>query len=139
MDITEAYIFLFTDSFVSGLVLPAKQSLVFPAMRIFGGYNLYYAGIIATFGITLAAFPNWFFGRMLLSLKRNMKEKEPGPRLEKIISYLHQYGYWLGLFGFIPVLGPILTVFSGLVRTSILKITMLIFTVNIIYYTLLVY
>jgi|GEM_PF-4547493 len=72
MSLVEAYLFLLTDSFISGLVLPAKNDLVFTAMRIFGGYNLQLAAFLSTIGVTFAACINWGLGRMLRSLKKRL-------------------------------------------------------------------
>ena len=133
---TETYLFLLADSFITGLVLPAKDALVFPAMQIFGTYNLYFAGLISVIGITLAAPLNWLLGRALNSLKKRVAEAQSNTTFEKVLSRLKMHGYWVGLLGFVPIIGPILTVFAGLVQTSLPRIIGLVFITNIIYYAI---
>jgi len=135
----EAYLFLLADSFVAGLVLPAKQAIVFPAMTIFGGYNLYLAGLISTIGITAAASLNWVFGKMLRSLKKNGSAQKQSEVFRKILERLKKYGYLAALLGFIPILGSFITVFTGIVATSFVRVISIVFLVNLIAHSLTIY
>ena len=130
----ETYLFLLTDSFITGLVLPAKQALVFPAMQIFGGYNLYLAGFLSTIGITAAASLNWGLGKILRSLKKFDPSPTTNEKIEKILAYLKIHGYLAASLGFVPVLGPIIIVFTGVIATSFTRVMALVFIVNIIAY-----
>lgn len=138
MNLTEAYLFLLTDSFISGLILPAKHSLVLPAMRIFGGYNYYLSGLLYSIGITAGAILNWVLGKLLRSVNKNLSVQQsldsPNNMVEKIIPILKKYGYWGGIAGFIPVLGPFITVLAGLAQTSFKKTIILVFIVNLLIY-----
>lgn len=134
MNQMETYLFLLTDSFMTGLVLPAKHSLVFSSMRIFGGYNLYIASFISTIGITLAACVNWLLGRALCSLKKDHHITKENPQISRILGFLKIHGYWAGLLGFIPILGPLLTVFAGVIQTSFRRIIILVFVVNLLWH-----
>lgn len=138
MTLTEAYLFLLTDSFISGLILPAKQALVLPAMRIFGGYNHYLSGLLYSIGITAAASLNWVLGKLLRSVKKNFpgqsSEESRNKILERILAKLEKYGYWGGLAGFIPVLGPLIAMTTGLIKTSFRKTIALVFIVNLLIY-----
>lgn len=135
MSITETFLFLFTDSFVAGLVLPGKHALVLPAMQILGGYNLYLAAIIYSFGIAAASPINWFFGKILRSLKKDDKVPSGEGKYTDIWGKLKQHGHWVALLGFVPILGPIVTVFSGLYLADIKKIIGIVFIVNFVYTT----
>ena len=121
MSLLEAYLFLFTDSLVSGLVLPAKPAIVFPVMKIFGGYNLYFAGLLSVIGVTVAAFLNWLLGRALRSLKKRSHEEIQSNKTNKIFSFLEKYGYYASIFAFIPVIGPLIIVFTGIISAKLTR------------------
>jgi hypothetical protein len=134
MSLVEVYLFLLADSFISGLVLPAKNDLVFTTMRIFGNYNMPFAAFISTIGLTLAAFINWGLGRMLRSLKKTSAEKTPlHPLAEKSFTIVRKYGYFAAIFGFVPFLGPVITVLLGGLRVNLPKIILIIFMVNLLW------
>lgn len=130
----ETYLFLLTDSFMSGLVLPVKHSLVFSTMRLFGGYNLYLASVISTIGITLAACVNWLLGRALRSLKKDTHIQKESPQIAKILDLLKIHGYWVALLGFVPILGPFITIFAGVVQTSFVRVITLVFITNLLWH-----
>ena len=134
MSALEIYLFLLADSFVTGLVLPAKQALVFPTMQIFGSYNLYLAGFISTIGITAAACLNLGFGRILRTIKKNDPSSQQNKKLEGIFALLKKHGYLAASLGFVPVLGPIITVFTGVLGTNYIRVITIIFAVNFISY-----
>lgn len=132
---TEIYLFLLTDSFIAGLVLPAKYALVFPTMQALGGYNLYLASLIYTIGITAASGVNWYFGKLLRSLKKGNPSDTTSEPIRNILDLLKKHGHWIALLGFVPILGGIVTVFSGLYLANWKKVMAIVFTVNIIYAT----
>ncbi len=134
MSITEIYLFLLADSFITGLILPAKQDLVFTAMRIFGGYNIYLASFISATGISLAACANWLLGKALRTLRKYNNNNNTSLRKEKIINFLATHGHWAGLLAFIPIAGPILTVFAGIIQTNFIKLIALTFLANLLWH-----
>ena len=133
MSPTETYLFLLADSFMSGLVLPIRYELVFTAMKIFGGYNLYFAGLISTIGITIASTLNWLLGRALRTFKKDVAGSAKNAKLEEILTMLKTHGHWAGLLGFIPILGPIVIVFTGIVQSKFLRVILLVFIVNLLW------
>ena len=140
MSIVEAYLFLLADSFMGGLALSVKNDLVFTAMRIFGGYNLYIVALISTFGVTMAGVINWGLGRIMRSLKKSpAEEKTFNPLEEKTLNYISKYGYLAALFGFIPVLGSLVTVALGTLPGSFRKVVALVFLANLLWRVFLIY
>lgn len=133
MDANEAYVFLLADSAMSSLLLPIKANLVFPLMKLFGGYNTQLMIILAAVGTTIGAIANWGLGRFIgIASKYNPK----GERTIKFNNFLQKYGRWLLLFAWVPVLNGIIATGLGVVKIKLNQLVLLVLLVNIIYYTI---
>jgi membrane protein YqaA with SNARE-associated domain len=132
MEFTEAYSFLVADSFMSALLL--KTNLVFPAMKIFGGYSPFLMVLMATLGTLIGLLADWFVGRFMMIASKYKPEE---PRALKFIDFCKNRGKWLWLLAWIPVLGPVLAAVLGAVGAPLKTLLPLIFVVNITYYSVL--
>jgi membrane protein YqaA with SNARE-associated domain len=137
MEPTEAYNFLFADSIMSTLILPMSGRLVFPAMQIFGGYNLYLMVAIATAGTVLGAAANWFVGKLIVIACKYNPDEQTG-RAQKFVNFCRKNGLWLLILSWIPVFGTLLTAALGAVGVRFKRVLAIIFIVNLVYYSSLV-
>jgi membrane protein YqaA with SNARE-associated domain len=136
MDMYETYSFLLADSFMSSLILPIQGKVAFPAMLLFGGYNLYLMVFAALIGTTLAAIFNWILGRIIVTA---VKYKPNGAKAEKALNFFRSYGIWILLLSWIPVIAPILTALTGAAAISFKRVIPVIFIVNLLYYSALAF
>lgn len=131
MSLTEAYAFLFADSFMTALVLPIQMHLVFPVMIIFGDYNLYLILAITTLGTFIASLANWYMGYFILLAS---KYEPKGDRAVGFTGFCRRNAAWLLLFSWIPVFGSIITVITGVVKVRLKLVAMIVPAVNFVYY-----
>lgn len=116
MSLTEAYYFLLFDSVLAELILPLQTQLVYPAMVIFGGYNIPVIFMIAIFGSMVGAVGNWYIGRLANTAMN--KYAAPKPEKEQLLGKISHFIYkWRILFalgcGFFPVIGGLLSLIFG--------------------------
>lgn len=137
MDNTEAFSFVFFDSFMTALVLPIQMDVAFPAMVIFGGYPVHIAIACAFLGASCAVFLNMWIGRIIRLASRHDTDKGPDSKLTKVVLFI-QKTYWLGLLllAWIPTFGGLFTVMAGFSRVSVVKVLLFAAIANLGYYTI---
>lgn len=127
MDLQEAYSFLFVDSILSALIVPIQEPLVYDAMKIFGGYNLYLAFFIALAGSLIGSLGNWVLGRMILSCERKAIIQERSARLIAIGRLAKKpYGRLFLLLTPFPVFGPFFPIFAAFFEIPLLLTILLV-------------
>lgn len=119
MTLTEAYSFLFADSFMGALVVPPYKEMVFGTMISFGGYDIGLTVLLAALGSTLAMLVNYGFGRLILLCEKQEIIPIHSRHMEDAADSFRRYGIWLLPFVFIPVFGTAFTVAAGLSRTKL--------------------
>jgi membrane protein YqaA with SNARE-associated domain len=135
MEPSEVYNFLLADGIMSFLILPMKGQLVFPAMEIFGGYNIYIMVIITAIGTTIGAAANWFLGKFIV-IASKFKPEAQSNRAQKFINFCRKRGLLLLALSWIPVFGSVVTVALGAVGTRFKLVLPIVFVVHIIYYSI---
>ncbi len=117
---TEAYSFLFSDSFMAALVVPERSELVFGTMQSFGGYNMMLAIILAALGSTLGFLVNYGLGRLVLLCEKHEVLPKRSHHLDDAATSFRRYGIWMLPFACIPVFGTAATIAAGLSRVQLM-------------------
>ena len=114
MDLTEAYLYLFTDSIMSSLVVIPNNALVYDLLRYFGGYNSLYMMALAILGGIIGSMLNFGLGYLFRSFKVSTPHQRNSASLLQIEKYFISYGKYLLIFSYLPFFGGLLTTFAGL-------------------------
>lgn len=119
------YFGLFVASFISATILPFCSEAILSGM-ILGGFDPVLTVVVATLGNWLGSMSTYALGYIgnierIEKWLRISKEKT-----DKYRSVTEKYGAWFGLLVWIPVIGDVLAVCMGLVRTPVVKSTILI-------------
>jgi membrane protein YqaA with SNARE-associated domain len=111
----DAYLGLFSISFLAATLLPAYSEVVFAGL-LAAGYAPWTLWAWATAGNTLGAAVNWVLGRWLLRFqdRRWFPFKAAGLRTAQ--GWFHRWGKWSLLLAWAPVGGDALTFIAGLMR-----------------------
>lgn len=119
MSLFEAYLFLFTDSLLTTLILVPNTLMVFPAMLIFGEYNFPLMVIITILGNIAGITLNYGLGRLLNKVK---KEKfGESAKYSRLRDFAQKKLFFLSFFSFIPLFGVLITTFLGLMKVNYLR------------------
>jgi membrane protein YqaA with SNARE-associated domain len=137
MDIIESYSFLFTDSWLSSLIIPPHREYVFDVMNIFGGYNTLYMIIVATLGGIAGVTCDWFLGRMFRTIQITDSLISNSKNYNIIEKFLQQFWPLPLILSFLPF-GCIIPVSYGVYRISLYKMLPILFFLRIVmlYYRL---
>lgn len=139
MDKIEAFLFLFSDSFFSALILPPRQEMVVKLMTIFPNYNIYLVFFLALAGSVLGSLVNWWVGKYFLFLRKTEFLQNKSQEILKAEKQWNNYIVWLLLFPWLEVMANPLSVLSGFLRVSFGKFLLLILIGKCFYYYLLVF
>lgn len=134
MELTEAFIYLFSDSFLAMLVVPFKNFFVFNVMNLFGGYSKLIMVICVAFGALTGAAVNYSIG---IAIKKFSKMN---PRSEKWLqfeAFCHKYDYIIASLCFIPIFAPIFTTALGFVKIRFKVFAIAVLLVNLIFFSIL--
>jgi membrane protein YqaA with SNARE-associated domain len=122
MDATEAYSFLLFDSFLAELIFPLQTQLVFPAMIIFGGYNLFLVWAVTLVGTIAGGLGNWYIGRLIDTARNWYGLADPNPegKIGRIQRFCQKWEKWLaGLCALVPIVGSIGAIALGFFGVSV--------------------
>ena len=123
MSIFEQYFLLFTDTFISNLVINSSfQELVLNAMLIFATYNIDLLFTISCLAFGCANLVNYFFGVVLcniLKIESKIFTKNINTCNAFILKYPKVCYFGLSILAVIPFVGKFGMLFSGLVRMKL--------------------
>lgn len=116
---------LFVVSFLAATLLPLGSEWLLVAMLINGSSPLASVAV-ATCGNSLGAGTNYLIGRGGGDwLNRKLLHIKP-QRMEQARSWFNRYGSWALLLSWLPVIGDPLCLVSGMLRTPLLRFTLLV-------------
>lgn len=120
------YMGLFVASFLSATIVPFSSEAVLFGM-IAAGFEPVMVTTIATLGNWLGSMSTYFLGYLgnIERIERWLKISKE--KTDMYRSKTERYGAWFGLLVWVPVIGDVLAVCMGLVRTPIIASTVLIF------------
>jgi membrane protein YqaA with SNARE-associated domain len=118
---------LFLISFCASTLLPLGSEW-FLVMLLLQGTNPVTAVIIATIGNSLGAGTNYligYYGGDWLAKKLLRMDKRQQLRAE---TWFNHYGSWSLLLAWLPIIGDPLCLVSGMLRTSVIRFSLLVTT-----------
>lgn len=108
------YLTLFFTSFISATLFPlgSEALLIYDILE---GYNIFLLLFFATFGNTLGACVNYYFG---LKGEKFLEDKNylSSKKIEKYKIFFDKYGFWTLLFSWMPIIGDPLTFIAGVLK-----------------------
>lgn len=110
---------MFIAAFLSGSILPFSSELVMTGLLMIKA-DPWQLLIWGTAGNTLGTLVNYGIGHFGKEEWIMRYAKVPPKKLEKGIRRVRRYGAWAGLLSWLPVVGEILTVAMGYMRTNFL-------------------
>ena len=127
------YAGLFLSAFISATLFPMASEAILSAMLV-GGFDAVACVAIATVGNWLGSLTTYAIGRIgnLATIERWLHVKPEDTH--KYEHYARKYGYWVGLLIWVPVVGDILAVCMGLVRTPVVLSATMIFIGKLLRY-----
>lgn len=117
----EFYFDVWWEAFWLAGVMPMKSELVIYLMKGFGGYNLYLAAGIATFGILCGAALNWWAGSALSLLRQKRWVKLKPETYDLWSQRLSHIGILLVLFAWTPV-GQVILLTMGFFKVPFSRV-----------------
>lgn len=129
---------LLIASFLSASILPFSSEAVMVGL-LAAGLDPVLLIVYGTIGNTGGSLFNYGLGRLgrLDWIERFLHvERE---KLDKTQRWMQGRGAWMGFFAFVPVVGDVLTIAMGLMKTNFLLTTLSIFVGKLLRYVLLVY
>lgn len=136
MTLFEAFLYLFFDSFIHHLLIPDHNEAVFIAMRIFGGYNMTLASIVASFAGLIAILANFYLGKFINICSKFNPENDKDSLLSTIVYFIRKHGYTSLLLVWIPFIGPICVIALGFSNVKIKYVGVIGFISFLTYYFL---
>lgn len=117
---------MFVSAFVAGSFFPFSSEAVMTGLEL-TGLSVWKLMLFATLGNTLGGMFNYAVGHIGNEewIYRILKVR--ADRLERCKNFVHNYGAWMGLLSWLPILGSIITIAMGLLRVNVWFSTLTIF------------
>lgn len=107
---------MFVAAFLAGSILPFSSELVLVGL-LGAGADPIALLVCATAGNVLGGWLNYYIGRLGRQEWISRFTGITPERLERGLKPVRRYGAWMGLLSFVPVVGDLLTVAMGYLRT----------------------
>lgn len=107
---------MFIAGFLSGSILPFSSEVVLVAL-LAGGSNVWGLLVWGTVGNSLGSYVNYLIGTLGKEAWITKYTGVSPDKLQRGMRYVHQYGAWAGLLSWVPVIGELITVAMGYLRT----------------------
>jgi membrane protein YqaA with SNARE-associated domain len=118
---------LFGGCFLAATVIPFASEAIFLAALKLSGQPAALLVLVAGLGNTAGGLTGYFLGKLA---RWEWLEKYFRLRREKVMAYektTKQYGAWLALLCWVPLVGDLLCVVLGFFRAKLLPVTILMF------------
>lgn len=109
---------MFVAAFLAGSILPFSSEIVFLSL-LGAGSSPVLLLVCATAGNVLGALLDYWIGTLGREEWISRYAKVPPDKLERGKRYVRRYGAWAGLLSFVPVVGDLIVVAMGYLRTSV--------------------
>lgn len=120
------YAGLFLTAFLAATLLPAQSELVFAAMLSAGRYDPAALLLTATAGNTLGSIVNWALGRFVEHFRERKWFPFKPEQVHRAERWYARWGKWSLLLSWAPLIGDLLTLGAGLMRTPLATFTLLV-------------
>jgi len=126
MNILANYVILFIFSFLAATILPIGSE-GYITYLIYNKFNLFLVVIVASVGNFLGATTSYYIGlKGRKHIKKYLKIKED--EIEKAEKHFSKYGSYILLFTWLPFIGDVITVASGVLRINFMVFSIFVFT-----------
>lgn len=136
MDQSEAYLLLFTDSFLGNLVIDLNNELIVYSMKIFSGYNNLLIIIIATIASACAASINYLLGRILSRVIALSNNKHIQTNYRILSHLFSKYNLVIICFIIVPFWGRFIPLIAGFTKISFIRVLIISVISKLCYYCL---
>jgi membrane protein YqaA with SNARE-associated domain len=119
-DFTEwGYIGILIASFLASTILPLASEVVFTGVILTMRLDPWICVAVATVGNTLGGLTCYWMGHLgkLEWIERFLKIKKE--KLDEWVKNYHKYGDWLVFFSFMPIIGDLIAVTAGYLRSNL--------------------
>ncbi len=135
VNISEAYMTLFLDSFLSNVVIFPSNEFMIYSMRTFDTYDIYAIVFWALAGSLCAFLANYFIGYLIFRAFKHLGNSKISSRYEACKPFIKGLiGYVLACFSFIPFFGNFIQVIFGLFKTRFLTVLLIFLLAKATYY-----
>ncbi len=115
-----SYFGIFLSSFLSATILPLSSEAVLSAMVV-AGFDIMTIVLVATLGNWLGSLSTYALGYIGDVRRIEKWLKIPREKTDRFREKTEKYGAWFGLIVWVPVVGDVICVCLGLVRTQMVK------------------
>lgn len=99
----ENYLKVFYEEAWTNSLIPFAPDATFLAMKLFGGYNMHVAALIATAGATIGLISNWCIGKLLLRMHVTSTMHIRQDYYDRICHIFNKYLVFVLLFSWVPL------------------------------------
>jgi membrane protein YqaA with SNARE-associated domain len=113
------------SAFLAATLLPFSSEILLASLTFSGEYNLIGLWVSVTLGNVAGSVINWLLGRYVLRFSRIFWLSQS--EIDKARQLFLNYGVWMLLFAWVPIIGDPLTFIAGIFRVPILLFCVLVF------------
>lgn len=132
------YIGLFLAAFMAATILPFGSEFVFVAL-IAAGLDGWTCVVVASIGNWLGGMTNYYLGRLgkteWIEKYLNVKKE----KIDKIQHWLQGKGATMAFFSFLPLVGDVIAIALGYMRSNIYIVNIIMFAGKLIRFVLIMY
>ncbi|MCQ2211235.1 MAG: DedA family protein [Paludibacteraceae bacterium] len=129
---------LFIASFLSATILPFSSEAILVGV-LYAGFDVLGVIVVATLGNWLGSMSSYALGYVGNWQRIQQWLKISEEKTLKYNSLTQKYGFWLGLIVWVPGIGDIIAVCLGLMRTPILRTSVMIFVGKLFRYAIIAF
>lgn len=121
MTFLSTYAWMFAAALIAGTFLPflpASSELVLAGFLSAGQGDPWLLVAAATVGNIIGSVINYFVGRYVSELAGRRWFPATEKQMQRASDQFNRYGVWILLMSWLPVLGDLLTIIAGLLRTN---------------------
>lgn len=116
--ISYGYFGMFIASFIAGSVFPFSSEAVVTGLQL-AGTPVVPLFLSATIGNVMGSMFNYWVGSLGDPVKIEKYTRVKPEKMERMLGFMQGHGAWLGFFTFIPVVGSVLSVCLGYLRSNV--------------------
>jgi membrane protein YqaA with SNARE-associated domain len=134
MDKSEAYWFLFSDTFFSNIAINIHSEFAIHAMKMLGTYDIYivlFYSIIASIASTIV---NYIFGIIFHNIYKCSSDQKIQKRYDQLSRFFQKYGYIILIFVALQPIGKFTQILAGFTKFGILRTILVSLIGKILYY-----
>ncbi len=128
---------MFLSAFLAGSIFPLASEVVLAAL-VAAGLSPLQLLLVATLGNTLGSALNYGIGALGSEERIERWLRMKPEELERGRRWVRRFGFWAGLLAWLPVVGELITVALGFLRTSFPLTMLTVFVGKLIRYAVII-